>query len=1049
MKRVLGTFCALALAVRAAFAAEPASINLVGFDRAKPVAAAEVLVDGKLVTRTNADGSAQLTLAAGTYQVSVRDGERILLDYTLEVVDGEIAELIFTADPDKPTEIALESSARGKILKGAEATPAAGPPGVLAGRIVDSESGKPIANARIFLAGTPVDARTDADGRYEIRVPAGVYAVSVVAVDYASQTIEGVNVIAEATSTRDVELTPAGLELPEFVVIEPYIAGSLASFVEERRESFAVADILAIEQISRAGDSDVASALRRVTGLTLVDGKYVYVRGLGERYSSVLLNGAPIPSPDPSRRVVPLDLFPVEILQGVLIQKSFSAEMPGEFGGGTIQLRTKGVPDDFFFKLSVSQGYGEGTTFEEGLRYRGGTQDWTGFDQVRGLPDSIIEATRRFGGIVPQTPFSPGLTPREIEVLGEDLAAQGFGTFPQRLGPNGSLTWNIGDAFEFGDSWRVGYLHSVRWSQSWDNREDVRRAFAFSAPNRPLIPVLDLERRKTERAIDLSGFLALGVEYGDNHSVTATSTLVRQTFDTTQIDTGFDISESLSQVYLLEWEENALLAQQFNGAHLIQDLSNLGVEWQYTRARAIRATPNTRRYRYDLDEGDTGEFIFSPRSDNNEITFGELTDDTESWGADMKLPLALADAHTLTVLAGATALDRDRDAEIRRYRYSGRFPPGTVDTSRNRPLEQILTPANIRPGGFALDDDTRNSDAYTAVQRLDAYYLTLDWLWQDLVRLSIGARDEANEQSVRTFNLTDPTVVDSEASISTDDLLPSAAFTWFINPDSQLRAIYAETVSRPDFRELSTSPFIDPTIDTISIGNPDLVPAAIKNYDVRWEYYFSPTETATIALFGKEFVNPIERVQTPATGDVVSYFNVPAATLYGIEFDVYKSLDFVANWDWLGRIGLDWLPWQDLYIGANYAKIESKVKLTRATAGIATTLERPLQGQSPYVVNLQLGWYPEDGDDELSLLFNVSGRRISEVGANRVPDVYEEPADQLDLVWARKFADEWKLKLRLRNLLDPLVQFTIGDQILREFKRGREASLSIEWSPKD
>lgn len=312
--------------------------------------------------------------------------------------------------------------------------------------------------------------------------------------------------------------------------------------------------------------------------------------------------------------------------------------------------------------------------------------------------------------------------------------------------------------------------------------------------------------------------------------------------------------------------------------------------------------------------------------------------------------------------------------------------------------------------------------------------------------MTLGARDERLDQAVRTFDLVNPSIVDSESLIRTRDVLPSIAATWFVDEDSQLRAVYAETVSRPDFREVSTSPFIDPTIDTISIGNPDLVPAAIRNYDLRYEYYFSPTETASVALFGKEFTDPIERIQSPATGDVVTYTNVPKATLYGIEFDLYKSLGFVGDWDFVERLPLSWVPWQDVYLGGNYARIESKVTLTRETAGILTNLERPLQGQSPYVANLQLGWYPEDGERELSLLYNVSGRRISEVGVFGIPDVYEEAAGQLDLVYATTLPGDFKLKLRARNLLDPKVEFTVGDEIRREYRRGRSLSVSLERS---
>lgn len=1044
-RRTLGTLCALALSIRAALAAEPAAVNVVAFDRATPLARAEVVVDGRVAGRTNADGAVLLRIEPGARELVLRVDGREVLSQSLELAEGESVELIATIAPDAEPRVLLESS-RGSIAAATAAAVDAGPPGRLAGRITSAEDGKPVANARVFVSGTPIDVRTDAEGRFEATLPPGDYSISVVAPNFAARTVDGIAIASEARTERDVELTPAGLELPEFVVLEPFIEGSLAAFVEERRQSFAVADVLGIEQISRAGDSDVAGALRRVTGLTLVDGKYVFVRGLGERYSSILLNGAPVPSPDPTRRVVALDLFPVEILEGVVIQKSFSAEMPGEFGGGTIQLRTKGIPDEFFLKLSVSQGWTQGTTFEDGLRYDGGTQDWTGFDQVRGLPDSVVEANRRFGTVRPQTPFQAGLTPAELQAVGEDVAAGGFDTRVASIPTDGSLTFAIGNSLAIGDDWRVGFTHSIRYAQGWDTLEDVRRKFAFSGPDEPLVPVLDFERTRTEREIDLSGFLALGVEYGDNHRVTATTTLVRQSFDTTQVDEGVDISESLSRFFLLEWEENALLAQQFNGSHAFPAASDLALDWNYTRARATRDAPNTRSYRYDFIEGSDGLFQLSPRSDSNDITYGALVDDTEAAAVDVRLPFSPADGHTITYLAGLSRVDRVREAEVRRYSFFGGPPPGSPPDFLVQPPNRIFAPPNIRPGGFVLRDTTRPSDAYTAELDLKGAYFTFDWLWQDLLRVTLGARYERLDQAVRTFDLVNPSIVDSESLIRTRDVLPSIAATWFVDEDSQLRAVYAETVSRPDFREVSTSPFIDPTIDTISIGNPDLVPAAIRNYDLRYEYYFSPTETASVALFGKEFTDPIERIQSPATGDVVTYTNVPKATLYGIEFDLYKSLGFVGDWDFVERLPLSWVPWQDVYLGGNYARIESKVTLTRETAGILTNLERPLQGQSPYVANLQLGWYPEDGERELSLLYNVSGRRISEVGVFGIPDVYEEAAGQLDLVYATTLPGDFKLKLRARNLLDPKVEFTVGDEIRREYRRGRSLSVSLERS---
>lgn len=1045
-RRALGTLCALALSIRVALAAAPAALNVVAFDRSTPLARAEVVVDGRVVGRTNADGALSLQLEPGSRELIIRVDGRDVLRRPLELVPGEAAELIATIDPDAEPRVLFESSRGSSAGSTATTTAEVGPPGRLAGRITSAEDGKPVANARVFVSGTPIDVRTDTDGRFEASLPPGDYSISVVAPNFAARTLDGIAIASEVRTDRDVELTPAGLELPEFVVLEPFVEGSLAAFVEEKRQSFAVADVLSIEQISRAGDSDVAGALRRVTGLTLVDGKYVYVRGLGERYSSVLLNGASVPSPDPSRRVVALDLFPVEILDGVVIQKSFSPEMPGEFGGGTIQLRTRSIPAGFFVRLALSQGWVEGTTLKSGLRYDGGTQDWTGFDQVRGLPDSVIEANRRFGTLRVETPFSPGLTPAELETVGRDLAAGGFDTRLAKLPTNGSLTFAIGNALDIGEDWRVGFTHSIRYAQSWDNLEDVRRKFAFSGPGEPLVPFLDLTRERTERQIDLSAFLALGVEYGEHHRIQATTTLVRQTIDTTQIDEGLDISESLSRFFLLEWEENALLAQQFNGSHRFPTVSDLSLDWNYTRAQAKRDAPNTRSYRYDLIEGTEDRFQLSPRSDSNDITYGNLVDDSESANVDLKLPFSPADGHTISYMAGLGRIDRERRAEVRRYSYFGRPPPGSPEDFLQRPPSRIFSPENIRRDGFVIRDVTRNSDAYLATFDLKSAYFNFDWVWEDVLRFTAGARDERLDQLVRTFNLSNTSVIDSESVLRSKDVLPSAAVTWFINEDAQLRAIFAETVSRPDFRELTTSAFIDPVVDTISIGNPELVPAAIKNYDLRYEYYFSPTESASIALFGKEFSSPIERIQSPATGDVVTFNNVPSATLYGIEFDLYKSLGFVSEWDWTERLGLGWLPWQDIYVNANYARIQSRVSLTRETAGILTNLERPLQGQSPYVTNVQLGWYPEDGERELSILYNLSGRRISEVGVFGTPDVFEEPAGQLDVVYATRLPADFKLKLRARNLLDPKIEFTVGDEIRREYRRGRSVTVSIERS---
>ncbi len=1051
MKRTLGTLAVLVLAIRSALAATPAELNVVAFEDSTPLAQAIVEVDGDDIGATNADGSAQLRLAPGKRVLVLKRDGKELLRYEIEVAEGETAELIATLRAGRPPQIAVESSLGDGADRGtANTAPSAadaGPPGTLKGRIVSSENGAPIANARVFVSGTPLDLRTNANGEFQASVPAGAYAISVIAADYSAQTIDGLAVVAEQETTRDIELTPAGLMLPEFVVLEPYIEGSLAAFVEEKRTSFAVTEILGAEQISRAGDSDAASALRRVTGLTLVDGKFVYVRGLGERYSSVLLNGAQIPSPDPTRKVVPLDLFPTEILSGIVIQKTFTADMPGEFGGGTVQLRTKSYPDDFFFKLSGTLGYAQGTTGSDGLRYDGGSRDWTGYDSGdRDLPASIAQATAAGAALRLGTPPN-GFSADQLNSFGRDLASN-YNTSVETIKPNTGFTVSIGDSFDLPGERIVGYLGSVRYSQGWDTTDEIRRGFAPTA-NNVLVQTSELLRQKTERSIELSAFFNAGIEFAPGQSLRSTTVFLRQTTDEARVDEGYpEDPNDVAQFTKLEWVENELFAQQLGGEHEFPNWLGLVVDWQYTYATAARDAPNTREYRYELNQ-QANEFILSSRSDGNLTSFGLLDDTNKDALINLKLPIEFDNTSTITLLAGAQQLERSRESGIQRFQFLADSRDGSlarsVELRRNRP-DVIFAPENFGPNGWTVRDATRPDDAYTADQSLDAVYLGIDGDWRDEFRVTVGARQEKNDQSARSRSF-DGSEAPLLSEIATDDVLPSASAVWVQSEASQWRLGYSETVSRPEFRELTPAAFIDPLLDSTTLGNPDLLPASITSYDFRWEYYFSDSESLTIALFLKDFVNPIEQVQLAGSGELFSFANAASATNYGAEVDVYKTFGFANDWDWLDGVWmLGDLDWSKFYVSGNYAYIKSEVDLG-ASAGIGTNAQRPLQGQSPYVVNLQLGWQDPDAGTDWTLLFNRFGARISTAGTAGAPDVYEEPFGQLDFVFSQSLPYDLKLKLRLRNLLDPTVLFTQGAGVTREYKKGREVILSLEWAP--
>lgn len=1034
MKKLAFTVAALTAGIRLALAVDPAALSVVVFNEGQPVADTEVVVDGKPIGRTDEYGSVRLTIPAGDREIVLRAGGQEVLRLPLEFVEGEKAELIASLQADAPAHVQYESSEAGRPTQQQLQTETpTGPPGTLTGRVVNSEGGTPVANARVFISGTPLDVRTDADGRFTADVPAGSYSVSVIAADFDTRTIDGVEIAAEQTTTRDLEITPAGLELPEFVVLEPYIEGSLASLVEERRDSAQVLDLLGAEQISRAGDSDAAGALKRVTGLTLVDGKFIYVRGLGERYSSTLLNGAQIPSPDPTRRVVPLDLFPTEVLEGIGVQKTYSAEMPAEFGGGTVQLRTKSFPNDFRMKISGSVGYDDTTTGENGLTYRGGSNDWLGRDDgAREMPQELLEGRL--------SEYSPA----EQERLAETLAGKGYNLHERKIDPNATLAFGVGDSFG-GEDLRFGYSLSLRHSHQWDNRQESLKSFSISNGVISPTPNAEYERHRTERAIDSSAYLTTGVDFYENHHVNAGFLLLRQTTDDIRFEEGYDTSPSDTvRSSTLEWVENELLVKQFSGEHLFPVLNDLKFNWQYTRSDVSRFEPNTREYEYELRPGQQGYGLTRGSQGNSQIA-AQLDDQAKEVVLGFSMPFEFGRDWELRLNAGYGALERARDSSIRRYRF--RIGNSQVLRDLNE-IEEIFSPIYVGTdlSLVTLVDNAQATDTYFAEQELDSAYVSADVAYNENYRLNIGVRREDNNQAVTTFQPFLPNADPVVAGIDEVDYLPAATFTWAYSDDAQFRFGYSKTLSRPDFRELTRAPFTDPITDVTTQGNPDLQQAEITNYDLRWEYYFSDTEILSMALFLKQFENPIEVVRVPGTGELLEPQNAEEATNYGFEIDYYKSLADLHRWDWFDRSWFGRFPWEDIYIGFNYARIKSEITLGDDVIGIQTTNNRPLQGQSPYVFNFQISYQDPDGERDMTLLYNVYGERIVGVGVRTLPDIYEEPLHQLDFVYSEKLWDRWKFKLRLRNLLGEEVEFTQGGFPTRTYDKGRDITLSLEWS---
>jgi len=841
----------------------------------------------------------------------------------------------------------------------------------------------------------------------------------------ASVAFTSTSLIAQEDALQDASSAPlASGDITEIVTLGEYIP-------DEKRATASVSNILDTEAFERAGDSNVAEGLKRVSGLNLAGGKFIYIRGLGERYSSTILNGSSLPSPEPIRKVVPLDLFPASIIDSVLVQKTFSAQYPAEFAGGAIQMRTKVVPDEAFFKVSSSVGYSGNTTFKDGNTYNGGDSDWTGVDDgTRDLPGPLKDAIAgnrelRRNNIF----FTNGFQPEELESIGESLGND-YSVQSETIKPDVSTSASLGSVY-YGDNFRLGGMANLSYSNSWDTITVTRNTYVADGEGN-LSQRNDIDFTSTEHSVDTSMFLTGGIEYNDAHSLKGTILQIRKMDDLAGLASGFLATESQDiRSTRLEWIERDLLSEQIEGEHIFYNLNELTLNWHVNESRAKRAAPDFRQNRYEYAP-QIDDYTFSLRADANQRWWSFLEDNNQDSGISAKLFLETPFDTTTNLAFGTNRTRKDRESEIRRFLFLANGPDVTSFDLRQQRLEQIMRPENISQSGFELREGTRATDNYTADQELDAWFVEADIELSYYLRLLAGVRSEKSRQSVSTFNLFAPEEAITSELVS-DDLFPVVTATWILDDyNMQVRAGYSETISRPDFRELSPAPFIDPVTGFVIVGNPDLSVGYIDNYDLRWEWYFSGDESLSVGLFFKDFTTPIEAVIEPGAANQRTFINAQAADIRGIEFDGFRWLDFINS---------DWSQW---YVATNLTVIDSEVTIRPEDAGLVTNPVRALQGQADYIFNIQLG-FDDTSRQKGTLVYHITGKKIREVGILGQPDVYDEAYGELDFNYTRFLGDHLTFNVKAKNLLNKRRETTQGGFDVNSLFEGRSASLGVEY----
>ena len=796
---------------------------------------------------------------------------------------------------------------------------------------------------------------------------------------------------------------------------------------EPQQESFTVSNFLSAEELSRQGDSNAALALTRVTGLSVVSGRFVYVRGLGDRYSSALLNGSPLPSPEPLRRQVPLDLFPSNILDGATVQKTFSPDLPGEFGGGVIDLRTVSIPNETFFTFKLGTGGNTESTDHRGLTYYGESSDWTGMaDGLRDVP-APIQAAISSGRRIDANNF----TPAQLEAMGESLVNSPLTVIQyEHHDPDFETEATAGTSIDIG-KYNIGLVGVVGYdSQTRLQTAHRQRVVGGQIENDDRVATSNWD-------VVLNGFGSASIGWDDNQ-ITLTGLIVRSTTKKAQIgERAFDANRGGNPVHSesTAWYERELGSLQLAGEH---EFGPLTLDWRTAYAQSTRDAPYEREVQYERTP--LFPIIYSGRGTDNSIRFSELIDQVLSAGVDATYTLPLSDTRDLLLAGGVSYSNTIRDYTQRTFAFTEPFPALINNTTRQARADYLFSPDSIRPDGFQLQEFTGRDDSYKGRLTVMSGYLMADVDVLPLVHVSLGARYEDATEIVRTYNTVNETPFVRPVTLANDYILPSVTATWNFAEDLQARVAFSQTIARPQFRELAFSPYLDPETDRTYQGNPFLQDSEFDNWDSRLEYYFGRDQFVTVGAFYKKITNPIEEVITPTQGDIFTKFiNAPEATLYGAEAEFRTKFD--APWDILPFLeGEQWL------FAVNYTYTHSEVTagqeclvnpsvspsavnfagfgscnpsdgFARASALIVDG--SPLQGTPESIVNLQFGL--ETASSQLTLLVGWVDERIARRGLGALPTVIEDPGVNVDLVFRRDFTvgdNLVTLGLSGRNLLD-------------------------------
>jgi TonB-dependent receptor len=888
----------------------------------------------------------------------------------------------------------------------------------ISGSVLDDSNGSSLPGVNVVIKKLKLSTSTDSEGKFIFRnVASGNYDIDLSYIGYMPKIISEVVTTANETTFVNITLVENKNELKEVVITKTRAkTESVKSLLLMQKNSVSVSDGISAETIKRTPDKTTSDVLKRISGASIQDNKFVIIRGLNDRYNAAFLNGAPLPSSEPDRKAFSFDVFPSNMLDNLIITKTASPDLPGDFAGGVIQINTKAVPDKNFQTITIGSGYNTITTFKDRKNYEGGKSDWLGVD----------DGTRAISSTIPSTEVFNDLTYQEKAKLAQSFETN-WGISDEKFLPNINFQYTIGHHFDF-DEKVLGVLFSVSNNQTFSYNETTRNDWDNPDPNVPSVLTAKFLDKNYSQQVLTSALANFSFKFNENHALTFKNIFSINSTDLVVDRYGQkDINDTRYISSNVRWfTSNKIFSSQLNGDHYFSD-PKIKLNWNGFFSNIDRSIPNLRRNVYSITDPSStvpSETIPIAEIANGNggadygggMFFSKNKESISGGKLDIAKKFDIGEQLINEIKIGGFIQTRDRDFFSRQLQYNTLTLGGNFDYSLlelpdatifNQGNMGVISATGVTPviNGFTLYDASKFTDTYKAGSDLNAAYIMLDNRYKSF-RLVWGVRIEDYTQTL------DARLTETEYLAQKNqqkDILPSANLIYSINKKQNLRLSFSKTLNRPEFRELAPFGFYDFTTQFFTQGNPDLKIATINNWDFRYELYPGKGQIFSFSYFNKKFTNPIE-IQQEVNNKTVSYQNAASAKNRGIELEFRVLLSSIFKSENTNLF-------DDITLFSNVAIIKSEVDVSNLNSGNPEK-SRPLQGQSPYIFNAGLQYLNIENGWAFSANINKAGNRIAYSSSEIKPAIWEKGRTFLDMQIAKSFfKNKLELKFNIQNIL--------------------------------